>query len=108
MFVFLDDGEALTIGSEEAGSSITVMGTVSGSIENSLAGVIGGIFRTVSRAVAAQKSGSILWGNGGVLRFDACTLQDIVRVLTCSWVNRHPSIQKRSAFTHLITGKTSE
>lgn len=91
MFILLDDGEALTVGSEEEGSSVT-----NGNIRlrfflvlmDSLAGVIDGVFRTVSRAVAAQEAGSILWGDGGVVGFDPRPLQDIVRVLACSWEDR--------------------
>lgn len=61
----------------------------------SLAGVVGGVIRTVSGAVAAEETGRVLWGDGGVLArppslgFHPCPLQDVVRVLTCSWTDRN-------------------
>lgn len=60
----------------------------------SLAGVVGGVLRTVSGAVAAEETGGVLGRDGGVfagppsLGFHPRPLQDVVRVLTCSWTNR--------------------
>ncbi len=59
---------------------------------HSLARVVGGVLGTVSRAVAAEETGGVLGGDGGVLAgppslgFHPRPLQDVVRVLTCSWM----------------------
>ena len=58
----------------------------------SLAGVVGGVLGTVSRAVAAEETSGVLGCNGGVvtgppsLGLHPRPLQDVVWVLTCSWM----------------------
>lgn len=66
----------------------------------SLAGVVGGVLWTVSRAVTAEETSSVLGRDGGVvtgppsLRFHPSPLQDVVWVLTCSWTrDTEPDVQ---------------
>lgn len=77
----------------EGGASLSACGRVLPAADwllDSLAGVVGGVLRAVTRAVAAEKAGGVLWRHGRVLawaaglRFHPGALQDVVRVLTCS------------------------
>lgn len=67
----------------------------------SLAGVVRGVVRTVSGAVAAEESSSILRCDGRVLTgppslvFHPRPLQDVVRVLTCTWMENHKPSQNQ-------------
>lgn len=70
-----------------------------GSSLDSLAGVVRGVLRTVSGAVAAEETGSVFRRYRRVLArppslgFHPRALQDVVRVLTCSWTDEQKQIQ---------------
>jgi len=120
LLVLLDDGEALTVGPEETRTdrphgSITMISTFcdrSASIVvcfgdssscrlYSLAGVVDGVLGTVSGAVAAEEAGGVLGRYGRVLAgppsfgFHPRALQDVVRVLTRSWKEKHKQSQNQ-------------
>lgn len=122
MLVFLDDGKALAIGPEEGENGVTkrekkreggchfLCGCALLAADwllDSLAGVVGGVLGAVTRAVAAEKAGGVLWRHRRVLawaaglRFYPGALQDVVRVLTCSWIDgiREPQSESSSGYS---------
>lgn len=87
-------------GSTRTGGAVCVL--------DSLACVIGGVVGTVTRTVAAEETCGVLGGDGRVLagppglRFHPCPLQDVVRVLTCSWADTEQGVWSASNKRSLI------
>lgn len=77
-------------------------------VPDSLACVIGGVVGTVTGTVAAEEACGVLRGDGRVLagpsgvRFYPRPLQDVVRVLTCSWADTEQGVRSASDKRTLI------